>query len=348
MDCVIDHLHRLVAANTTNPPRLISSDEGAVRYCAEVLEQCGFATRIIDLGDGCLNLIATRGAPKTIVNCHLDTVPACEGWTGDPFSLRIEGNDAVGLGACDIKGAAAALLSAAQRTRGDAMIFFSTDEEAGSSRCVRTFLAEQSPDIDAAVVCEPTQCQAVTAHRGLLSVEAVFTGTSGHASAASTDSAIHRAVKWSAAALDWRERDHPASRLSIGVIEGGVKPNMTASSARVRFGLRPEVGASAESHFVELKNLANGADVAWTERFHGPALTPSHAAAALAHRLGAPIGDPVDFWTEAALFAAAGIPSVVFGPGSIAQAHAPNERVPVAQLELAATCYARLFEGGLA
>ena len=346
MPGVIDHLRQLVAVNTTNPPRSISPDGGVIGYCAQSLGQCGFETRVIDLGEGCINLIATRGQSTTIVNCHLDTVPVCDGWGRDPFSLRVEEGHAIGLGACDIKGAASAILAAAQRTHGDAMILFTTDEEAGSSRCVRTFLAERTHYLDSAVVCEPTQCSAVSAHRGLLSVEAVFTGVSGHASGASTDSAVHQAVKWSAAALNWRECRHPNARLSIGVIEGGVKPNMVASSARVRFGLRPEVGASMTEQLTELKSLANGATVAWTERFRGPALDPRNDAVHLAHQLGAPTGEPVEFWTEASLFAEAGIPAVVFGPGSIAFAHAPNECVPINQLDLASECFARLFSGG--
>ncbi len=342
---VTDHLRALVGADTTNPPRAITPDHAAVVYCAAMLREAGFACRVDDLGDGCVNLIASRGAPSVIVNCHLDTVPVCAGWTADPFTLRTEGGHAIGLGACDIKGAAAAILAASQRTAGDAMILFSTDEEAGSSRCVKSFLSAHAASLSGAVVCEPTGCAAVAAHRGLLSVEAIFTGASAHASAATTQNAVHDAVRWSAAALEWRDSRSPDTRFSIGVIEGGVKPNMVAASARVRFGLRPAVGASAGEQYAALRALANGAEVSWTERFRGPALIPHAASTALAARLGAPAADPVDFWTEASLFAEAGVPAVVFGPGSITHAHSRDERVPIVDLERATDCFARLFSG---
>lgn len=346
MDSVIDHLRALVGADTTNPPRAITPDHAALVYCARTLAGAGFDCHTEDLGDGCVNLIASRGTPSVIVNCHLDTVPVCAGWTADPFTLRIEGGHAIGLGACDIKGAAASILAASQRTDGDALILFSTDEETGSSRCVKSFLAGRAGSISGAIVCEPTGCAAVAAHRELLSVEAVFTGASGHASGATTQNAVHNAVRWSAAALNWRDTTSPDTRFSIGVIEGGVKPNMVAASARVRFGLRPAVGASAGEQFTALRALADGAEVSWTERFRGPALMPHADSPALAARLGAPAASPVDFWTEASLFAQAGVPAVVFGPGSIAYAHARDERVPLVELERATDCFARLFSGG--
>lgn len=345
MHGVTDHLRTLVAADSTNPPRAITPDHAAVVYCAATLRANGFACQITDHGHGCVSLLGARGRADVLVNCHLDTVPVCAGWVRDPFTLSIEDDHAFGLGACDIKGAAAAILAACQRSRGDAAVLFTTDEEAGSSRCVREFLDTGAQRFENAIVCEPTGCAVVASHRGLLSVEAVFSGASAHASSAVTDSAVHQAVRWSAQALAWREHEAPDARFSIGVIEGGVKPNMVAASARVRFGLRPAIGVSASEHFASLRALANGASVEWTERFRGRELPASARADALARRLGAPIASPVDFWTEASLFAAAEIPAVVFGPGSITHAHAPDERVPIADLERAADCFARLFSG---
>lgn len=343
---VIDHLRTLVAADSTNPPRAIPASHPAVAHCADALAESGFDCTLDDLGDGCVRLFGVRGRPDVLVNCHLDTVPACPGWSGDPLALRVESGAAIGLGACDVKGAAAAILAACRRAPGDAAVLFTTDEESGSSRCVRSFLDNRPRGLSRAIVCEPTGCGVVDAHRGLLSVEGVFSGASGHASRGATDSAVHQAVRWSAKALEWHEREAPESRFSIGVIEGGVKPNMTAASARVRFGLRPPIGESPAHQYGALRALANGARVLWTERFEGPALESDESARVLADRLGAPMSAPVDFWTEASLFASAGMSAVVFGPGSIAYAHAPDEQVPLEDLERAAACFQRLFSGG--
>ncbi len=89
------------------------------------------------------------------------------------------------------------------------------------------------------------------------------------------------------------------------------------------------------------------ARVGWEQGFVGPSLPPpggEAAARALADELGLAVGEPVDFWSEAALLAEAGFPSLVYGPGSIAQAHAPGEWVTIAQLEEAVQTYARMFE----
>src|SRR5690606_40196349 len=81
-------------------------------------------------------------------------------WSADPHRLRVEGGRAIGLGACDIKGAAAGLLAAAGRTTGDAAFLFSTDEEANDARCINAFLAGDH-GFSEAVIAEPTGCEAV-------------------------------------------------------------------------------------------------------------------------------------------------------------------------------------------
>ena len=134
---MIEHLGRLVSMDTTNPPRAIGADHPVLGYAGEALTSSGFQVSVEDLGSGSVNLHARRGASRTLVNCHLDTVPPDAGWVGDPLELRVEGGRAIGLGACDIKGAAACVLAACERTSDPGAILFSTDEEAGTGACVR-------------------------------------------------------------------------------------------------------------------------------------------------------------------------------------------------------------------
>src|SRR5690606_15468036 len=122
--------------------------------------------------------------------------------------LRVANGRAIGLGACDTKGAAACLLAAAAAGSGDLALLFSSDEEANDARCIAAFLASNSdqgrPRFDQAIVAEPTECQAVLAHRGISSVRMRFRGRSGHASGedASAGSAVHQAMRWGVRALD--------------------------------------------------------------------------------------------------------------------------------------------------
>ena len=367
---VLEHLEALVGFDTQNPPRDITLDSGPLAYAREVLEGADFEVQLEDHGQGCCALLAVRGTPRLLINCHLDTVPANASWTRDPFELHVEGGRAVGLGACDIKGAAAGLLAAAGSSVGAAALLLTTDEEAGSSRCVRAFLAEpeQLERWEVVLVSEPTGGAAVLEHRGIVTYTGRFHGVAGHASLARAleDSALHELVRWSHAALEAAAEHVGASiyrglsgiRLNLGVLEGGTKPNMIADQARVRWGIRPLPSQAPRQLARQLCELApHPWRVEWEEGFVGPTLPAARqgqlgaarvpAVEALARGMGLELGAPVDFWTEAALFSEAGLDAIVFGPGDIAQAHTADEWVELGQLFGAARTYVRLMGGEL-
>jgi acetylornithine deacetylase len=292
-----------------------------------------------------------RGAPTRVFNVHLDTVPSSPAWSSDPHVLRIVNDCAIGLGACDIKGAAAGLITAANMTKGDAAFLFSTDEEANDPRCIDAFLATDHAFTEA-IIAEPTQCEAVLAHRGISSVLLRFQGQAGHASGASAmkASALHQAMRWGSRTLDWVEsQSHQrfggltGLRFNIGRVEGGIKANVIAPSAEVRFNFRPLPSMAFEQLHEMFGGLAEaGALERYEETFRGPSLPSGDIATAeeqrlaardLADELGLPIGNAVDFWTEASLFSRAGMTTFVYGPGDIAQAHTADEWVALGQLQ---------------
>src|SRR5690606_1638556 len=102
-------------------------------------------------------------------------VPSSPAWTADPLKLRVTEDRAIGLGACDIKGAAAGLIAAAQVARGDAAFLFSSDEEADDPRCIAGFFT-RGHGFGEVIVAEPTRCEAVLAHRGISAVRMAFKG----------------------------------------------------------------------------------------------------------------------------------------------------------------------------
>jgi acetylornithine deacetylase len=359
LDKILDHLEALVSFDTRNPPRAIDGG-GIFDYLRSHLP--GFAVETTDHGAGAVSLLAVRGNPQRVFNVHLDTVPDSPGWSADPFELRVDDARAVGLGACDIKGAAACLLAVAQDTQGDAAFLFSSDEEANDPRCIRAFLARDH-GFREAIVAEPTRCEAVLAHRGIASVQMRFRGTAGHASDANAmdASALHQAVRWSGRALDFvgseahrRFGGLTGLRFNIGRIEGGIKANMIAPSTELRFGFRPLPSQDIDALHATFRGFADAVALAqYEETFRGPPLPAGDVAAAenrrleardLADALGLPIGHSVDFWTEAALFSQAGMTAIVFGPGDIAQAHSADEWVALDQLHSAFTTYRRLLE----
>ena len=165
LDLCLKHLKALVACDTSNPPRNIEQS-GLINYLNS-LEYLN--PKISDLGEGSFNIFLSKGSPKYLVNVHLDTVPASEGWNSDPHTLIINDDKAIGLGACDIKGAAACLLSLIEQGLEHYAVLFSTDEEAGQSTCIKEFI-KTKPSFEGIIVSEPTQNLAVTCHRGIFVV----------------------------------------------------------------------------------------------------------------------------------------------------------------------------------
>jgi len=394
----LEHLRALVAFDTRNPPRAIDTN-GIFEYLRAHLG--GFACETTDHGAGAVSLYAVRGQPKILFNVHLDTVPDSPHWSANPFALRVDGNRAVGLGACDIKGAAAAFLTAAAASDGDAAFLFTSDEEANDARCIRAFLGKSlstasvissplppgeaarragegsaevkrstSPNSQerraykAVIVAEPTRCEAVLAHRGISSVLMRFAGRAGHASSAdaTSDSAVHQAIRWSARALTLVDAQSHTRfggltglRFNIGRFEGGIKANVIAPAAELRFGFRPLPSMDTYALLEKFRGFADPAPAEFAETFRGPSLPAGDVAEAESRRLaardkadvlGIPIGNAVDFWTEASLFSQAGYDAFVFGPGDIAQAHTADESVALAELDRYSETITRLIANG--
>lgn len=362
LDDTLRHLRALVSFDTRNPPREIGTG-GIFDYLRENLP--GFDVRVTDYGAGAVTLYAVRGQPKVLFNVHLDTVPDSPHWSADPHTLRVAEDRAIGLGACDIKGAAAALVAVANVTQGDMALLLSTDEEANDPRCIAGFLKENAA-YDAIIVAEPTKGEAVLAHRGIHSVQMRFKGSAGHASGElkPTDSALHQAMRWGGAALDFVDKQAherfgglTGLRFNIGKVEGGIKANMIAPTADIRFGFRPLPTMKPEWLLETFRTIVEPQPVEYAELFRGDSLPAGDTATAEARRLAArdladelniPIGNAVDFWTEAALFSAAGYISFVYGPGDIAQAHTADEWVALDQLQHYAETIYRIIDRGSA
>ncbi len=351
MEVILGHLEALVGFDTQNPPRLINGDSEIFRYCTDQAG-AGFQIRIWDHGDGHVSWYAIRGNPRVLFNVHLDTVPDGDGWSGDPRKMSVTNGRAYGRGACDIKGAAAVLLALAQDTDGPLALLFTSDEEGAGGCCVANFLnSGEAGPFEQIIVAEPTNCKAILGHRGFLSVKTRFHGTPGHSSEARAlrENANHQMAGWAVAALQVASdrkstNEDPGVCMNIGLVEGGTKSNVIAGQSFVHWSARLRPGESNEEFLQAIKACAlPGSNVDWEVPFQGEPL-PAAGKNNLASRdfcqaKGLPVGEPVDFWTEASLFSAAGIPALVLGPGDIRQAHVTDEWVALDQLETAHNLY---------
>jgi len=138
--------------------------------------------------------------------------------------------------------------------------------------------------------------------------------------------------------------------MNIGVVDGGSKSNVIAGGAFIHWSARLQPGESNDEFLGEIQACISAADdVSWEVPFKGEPLPAGgqddRAAAAFCQENSLQVSDPVDFWTEASLFSAAGFPAIVLGPGDIAQAHAANEWVALDQLQRALDLYAGVVKG---
>lgn len=299
---------------------------------------------------------ARFGAPRLIVNAHLDTVPPNADWVSDPFVPKIDGGRLYALGASDTKGAAAAILAALdESTPKDTGILFSGDEEF-SSVAMRSFLASSHRrGVERAIVCEPTNLAVGVRHRGFVAFDVTVTSPGGHSSRADgMESPIGTLARIAVAFDDWGRRHRfvgPPGFLgmcmNLAKLEGGVAFNVIPAHVKLVVSLRPPPGADTRTLCAELEAVAKGlADhaVVSFDRVNPPFATRDPAS--FETLIGDSARSPVDlaFWTEAALLAASGIDAVVMGPGDIAQAHGPNEWVNIDELHRARDVFRAVFD----
>lgn len=310
------------------------------------------------------NIIARYdgGSTCTIVfEVHQDTVPV-DGMTVDPFGGEVRDGKLYGRGACDVKGGMAAMLTAfarlaRERPAGAANVVLActVDEE-------HTFLGVQrlatGLTADAAIVAEPTRLKIVHAHKGVVRWTIQTPGRSCHSSRPDRGvNAVYRMATVLTAFQRYadqlqRSRNDPllgTPTISVGRIEGGLSVNTVPDFCRVEVDRRllpGEDGPAAQRDCWDFLLRQTDVDVPFA--FTDPWLTcpalPPCPSPELLQRLGDAIDstigaheqEAVPYGTDASTLALAGIPSVVFGPGDIAQAHTADEWIEVSQIDQAA------------
>lgn len=323
-------------------------------------------------------MIARAGNPakgSLLLTGHMDVVPASpEGWSGDPFELRREGDRLIGRGTADMKGALAAKLIAAEAflseydDTGKVILAFTVDEEVGGSGTEA--LVERGIEADAAMIGEPTQCQVAIAEYGAVGYSLTVTGESGHSGrpdlAVNTIDGLRRVLDQVEALGDEvcvEEYDlfTPGPTISITEIEGGTAPNVMPDEATATIDWRtlPDRDREPTDFDERLAAAIEGAtldrtpiDVGSEREFFsaGFAVDPDAVivratlAAAREARINA---DRTGFnaGSDARLLTQAGIPTILFGPGGAEDdAHTADESITVDALVDTAETYRGILE----
>ena len=300
-------------------------------------------------------VMARWGKPKVLLNVHIDTVPSGEGWLTDPHKLKLEGDNIIGLGTSDIKGAAACILSALETTTPhNVAVLFSGDEEHGSEVMPEVIKRGHYANAEMAIVCEPTNCEVGRRHRGMLAMSAEFTGKGGHSSLSDvTERPLLQAARLATAFgvygdkhMDFGEAPYKGLCLNIGDIENDGAYNVIPTRSKLWTSMRPPPGDNVKSREQDLKQIAQDttpeAELDTIVAFEPFASQSPQAFQPIF--TDTPIVD-LPYWTEAAMLSEAGLNVVVYGPGDVEQAHKPNEYVSRDHLMTAASAYQRAISG---
>jgi succinyl-diaminopimelate desuccinylase len=359
---------RLIAAPSENPP----GDETQVaNLAAEILAAAGYELEWFAAEAHRPNLLARmkRGAgPRLIFQAHSDTKPAVAPgasslWSVDPFQPTFIGDRLYGLGSCDTKGGLAAQLAAACAVArdttwsGELIVQAVADEEDGSRLGAEHLLNLGLLEADGAIVAEPTGCLPSLAQLGNAWAQITVTGRAAHAGHPEQGTDAFRVALSYIACLEKlveqlrRDTEFPRHpRLNVGYASVPGHPGTMPGECVLRCDIRVLPNVERDDVLALYMDAAAaverdcGASIA-VERYQGGGcqshgVAPTHRLAEACFAAQRETRQQVRTLafaggTDARYFGAAGTPAIVYGPGSLEQAHAPDEYVPVAEVQLA-------------
>ncbi|MBL4749379.1 MAG: acetylornithine deacetylase [Amylibacter sp.] len=363
----IDVLDRLIGFPT------ISSDSNmaCITYLQDFLTSLGARCTLTSQVAGKANLFATLGPEGDggiILSGHTDVVPVeGQNWSSDPFTMRKEDGRLYGRGTCDMKGfIAASIVTARDYAKRDLKrpihFAFTYDEEVGclGGRILVDQLIKDGLKPSACIVGEPTSMRIIDGHKGCCEYTTEFTGVEGHSSLPHLSvNALEYATRFITHLMQVREDlpalapentafDPPYSTSSICALHSGVAHNVIPNKALVEWEMRVIQQSDhvylrgAMQDFVdtvllpEMRAKSPKANIEEVFSCEVAGLEPeedSEAVQVIRELTGRNATGVVSFGTEAGLYKRAGISAALCGPGSIEQAHKPDEYVEVSQLD---------------
>ncbi|MGV3635933.1 MAG: acetylornithine deacetylase [Pseudorhodoplanes sp.] len=342
-----------------------------VSWVEDYLSQHDIASRrIYDRSGRKASIFATIGPADragVVLSAHTDVVPvAGQDWSSQPFTATHKDNRIVGRGATDMKGFIASVLAHVPHFKAAASttpvhIALSYDEEVGclGAPDLVAEIAAASVRPALCIVGEPTGLSVGYAHKGKVARRVIVAGRGGHSALPHrAANAVFAAARIVAALEDLALRvarhgkreaafDPPYTTIHVGSLHGGTALNFVPDRAILEFEIRYVPGANVSALLAEadaiiadargrLKAQAPEADIVVEDMASYPALmtVSTSPVIALAQRLSGHSGaaTTVSFGTEAGLYAQAGIPTVVCGPGDIGRAHKADEWIGVDEL----------------
>lgn len=368
---VVELTKELIRIRSENPP----GDQRSIGdFLESKMKEIGLNVEKYDYEENKPNvlgrLVGEKEKPVLMLNGHVDTVPVRDAaeWRFAPFEPTESEGKLYGRGAADMKGGLAAMICAAERIietgpklRGSLLVACVVDEEI-TGYGTKDIL-EKGYTADFAVVCEPNELQVQTAHKGALEFEVLTHGRAAHSSRPRQGiNAIYKMSKVCLALEDYLSElekvKHPLvgnATISVGIIEGGYKRNVVPDACRMQAERRvlpgeqwDQVKGDLEKIFQKLRDEDQDLSLQWKvllecDASETPACSPivQESVKAVSKVTGKEI-EPTGFGATCDmrfLVNQGRIPTVILGPGSVAQAHVENEYIETQQLVDATEIY---------
>lgn len=375
----VEMLERLVGFDTTSR----NSNLEAIGFIKDYLAGHGVESLLSHNPEGdkaCLYAtIGPQDRPGVALSGHLDVVPVDgQAWTSDPFRLKRRDGRLFGRGACDMKGFVATMLAMVPEFQAAPLkepvhLCISFDEEIGCQGVGYMIddILKRPVKPRICIVGEPSQMKPVIAHKGKLSLIATVAGLPGHSSMTNRcvnalEAAAEAVAFLKSTARRFRDQgpydagfDPPYTSVHTGVFQSGSALNVVPHEARFIFEWRYLPGTDVEALFAEvrahceraiepeMKAVSPEAGFSWARYARIPALglPEKHALTDMVKALtGSNSTGKVSYGTEGGLFQEAGIPTIVCGPGAIAQAHQPDEFIAESEIAACERFLRRLVE----
>ncbi len=369
---VLDDTKALLADLIAHPTVSADSNIALIEHLAHALENAGAEVEIWHDDTGAkANLFATLGPKRDggiVLSGHSDVVPVTDqDWSSDPFEMEERDGRLYGRGTCDMKGFIAAAVAMAPRyaalnPQRPIHFAFTYDEEVGcfGAQALARTLQEKGIKPAVAIIGEPTSMRVIEGHKGCYEYTTHITGLEGHGSGPDRGvNAVEYAVRYVGKLLelksDLRSRAPEGSRfeppwttINTGSLMGGVAHNVIPGKARIEWEMRPVQRSDADFVKDELHRFCTRDLIPAMQAVHPTAgieteiigevdglepMAENEARDLVMELTGANGADLVPFGTEAGIFQGLGMSVVVCGPGSIEQAHKPDEFVAIDQLE---------------
>jgi acetylornithine deacetylase/succinyl-diaminopimelate desuccinylase-like protein len=368
-------LRDLIALPSVNPAFLAQGDARAgewriADFLASLAAKCGLPVEFQEVfpakgGQRARSNVivrlepAARAKKRIILAPHLDTVSA------ESFQPRVERGRMYGRGACDTKGSVAAMFAAVlemaasgERPRETEIMFVGLMDEENGQEGSRAF-ARSAIKANLAIIGEPTELKVVTAHKGDLWLKLVTKGRAAHGARPELgDNAVHQMARVidlleTKYQRELKKRRHPvlgSPTINVGAVHGGTQPNIVPDRCEIQIDRRTVPGETDNAVQREILTFvrSHGSKVQLINSKTSPCMAletdPNLPVVREFTKLAGqtrPLG--VDFFCDASIIASGGTPSLVFGPGNIAQAHTVDEWISLRSLKGATALLVEFF-----